>query len=78
MIDGAIETTKEILSNPKVVTVVLTSTFFDRFWMEWGNPVFDALAVIGGVVLVFSMSYLKIQEIVKNHREQKEYESRKK
>lgn len=69
---SAVETTKEILSNPKVVTVVVTSTFYERFWVEWASHLVDALASIGGVVLVFAMVYLKIQEILKNHREFKE------
>ena len=73
MSSGLVETTKEILSNPKVITVVVTSTFYDRWWIEWGSPLFDALASIGGTVLVFAMAYLKIQEILKNRREHQQF-----
>lgn len=63
----------EIANNPKVATVIASSTLFQTWWVEWGNWMFDAAATIGGVILVFIMIFLQFQNYIKVTRENREY-----
>ena len=63
MSEGIKETAHAILNNPKVASVVVASSTYQTLWMEWGSPLFDALATIGGFVLVVIMIMLQWENL---------------
>ena len=77
MSDGTKETAQAILSNPKVATVVTASSMYQTWWIEWGSPVLDAVATIGGVILVSIMIALQWQNLKKALRENIEHKQNK-
>lgn len=72
MSEGIKETTHAILSNPKVATVVTASSMYQTWWVEWGSPLFDALATIGGFILVVIMIMLQWENLKEKWRKNKE------
>lgn len=78
MSEGIKETVQAILSNPKVATAITASTMYQTWWMEWGNPLFDALATIAGFILVVIMimlQWLNLKDKLRKNKDRDEAES---
>lgn len=52
MKEGVKQAAEAVLNNPKVGYFVASITAIETWWIDWGNPLVDAMASILGVVLL--------------------------
>lgn len=67
------EMIKNIAEHPKTSAVVLAVTGAERFWIDWGSWIVDALYSVAGLILVCVLTYKHYLSIKKDI---KEYQSK--
>lgn len=51
------EAIKSVIDHPKTSALVLAATGAERFWLDWGSWIVDALYSVCGLVLVCLLIY---------------------
>ena len=74
MRDELSQTAATIATHPKTAVLVAGFTGFNRWWIEWGTPVFDVITSVLGVILVCILIRYHWQNTKKIIRENKEKE----
>ena len=74
MKDAFIHGVAVVATHPKTAIVVAGATGFNRWWTEWGTPVFDVITSVLSVILVCVLISYHWHNTKKVKRENKDSE----